>query len=79
MEAVIKMKWLRRTNDSDVQLKPTAAEPPIEIVAHQNARQEVVEQTKKANEHLKELLVQNGFTIKIYLATNNPKQKGKNK
>lgn len=40
----------------------------VEVEPHQQARQEVVEKTKKVNEHLKELLVENGFTIKIYLA-----------
>ncbi len=40
----------------------------IEIVAHQEAKAEIVEEAKKVNQHLKELLVQNGFTIKIYLA-----------
>lgn len=40
----------------------------LEIVAHDDARKEVVEKAKQVNNHLKELLVENGFTIKIYLA-----------
>jgi hypothetical protein len=40
----------------------------VEIVAHQNARKEVVEDAAVANKQLKDLLEANGFTIKIYLA-----------
>lgn len=49
----------------------------VEIEPHQQARREVVEKTKEVNDHLKELLVENGFTIKIYLAAggNNPQAK----
>jgi hypothetical protein len=40
----------------------------IEIVAHKEAKQEMVDRAKIANEHLNGLLVENGFTLKIYLA-----------
>lgn len=48
--------------------KTTNPEPTIEIVANQEAQKEVIEQAKKASSDLNQLLVQNGFTIKIYLA-----------
>lgn len=40
----------------------------IEIVADKQAQHEVVQQAKEASERLNTLLVQNGFTLKIYLA-----------
>lgn len=40
----------------------------IEIVAHKEAKDAVVRETKEANEKLNRLLVDNGFTLKIYLA-----------
>jgi hypothetical protein len=48
--------------------KTTIPEPTIEIVANQEAQKEVIEKAKKASSELNQLLVQNGFTIKIYLA-----------
>lgn len=43
-------------------------DPIVEIIANQEAKKEVIEKAKKASSDLNELLVQNGFTIKIYLA-----------
>jgi hypothetical protein len=40
----------------------------IEIVPHKAAKLEVLEEARKANEQLNKLLVENGFTLKIYLA-----------
>ena len=42
--------------------------PVVEIIANEEAKREVIEKAKKASSNLNELLVQNGFTIKIYLA-----------
>lgn len=44
----------------------------VEVEIHKDASKEAVEQAKSANEHLKELLVNNGFTLKIYLAAHQP-------
>lgn len=43
-------------------------EPIVEIIANQEAQREVIQKAKVASNQLNELLVQNGFTIKIYLA-----------
>lgn len=43
-------------------------DPIVEIIANEEAKKEVIERAKKASSELNELLVQNGFTIKIYLA-----------
>lgn len=77
------MKWLRRnktvpTNpleDTSINL-PAEHKTSIEIVAHKNATREVMKEAKKATDHLNDLLVENGFTLKIYLAaggTHRPK------
>lgn len=46
----------------------------IEIVAHKDAAKEVVEQANAVNRQLKELLVENGFTVKIVLAMGGKRQ-----
>lgn len=43
-------------------------EPIVQIIANREAQKEVIEKAKVASSQLNELLVQNGFTIKIYLA-----------
>lgn len=49
----------------------------VEIMAHKNATAEAVQKAKNANQHLNELLLNNGFTLKIYLAAGGKiKQKG---
>lgn len=40
----------------------------IEIVAHKEAKAEVVAQAEAVSKHLNKLLVDNGFTLKIFLA-----------
>lgn len=40
----------------------------VEVVVHQNAAKEVVNEAKTVNEQLNKLLLDNGFTLKIYLA-----------
>lgn len=40
----------------------------IEIIAHNEAAQETAQKAREANRYLHELLEQNGFTLKIYLA-----------
>ena len=47
---------------------PSEHKASIEIVAHKDAKDEAVEQVKKASEHLREVFANNYFTIKIYLA-----------
>lgn len=43
-------------------------DPIVEIIANEEAKKEVIEQAKSASNQLNQLLVQNGFTIKIYVA-----------
>lgn len=50
----------------------------VEVVVHKNAAKDAVVKAKEANKHLNELLVQNGFTLKIYLAAGGKPPKTKN-
>lgn len=49
-----------------------AVDPPamsrVEIEVHKGASEEAAQKAKQINEHVKELLVENGFTIKIAIA-----------
>ncbi len=40
----------------------------VEVVVHQNAAKEIIDEAKTVNEQLNRLLLDNGFTLKIYLA-----------
>lgn len=68
------MSWLKRSKSklADPQEEGIILTPPassrVEVEVHKDANQHAVEKAKIANEHLKELLVNNGFTLKIYLA-----------
>jgi hypothetical protein len=64
------MLWFKKskTSPASEHMKEVAQHSAIEIIAHKNAKAEVVEDAKKANEQLKTLLDANGFTLKIYLA-----------
>lgn len=71
--------WNRKRKQSQPILEtPIKPETPVEIIAHKDAKKEIVDEAQKVNAHLKELLVKNGFTIKIYLAAQSPaKTQGK--
>lgn len=51
---------------------PISIQPPttsrVEVELHKDATIEAADKAKEANKHLNELLVENGFTLKIYLA-----------
>lgn len=72
------MSWFKRKRVEDIHVEPPVSSR-VEVELHKSASKEAAEKAKKANEHLNELLVQNGFTLKIYLATGGiaPKKKGK--
>lgn len=52
--------------------EPLSIQPPpqsrVEVELHKSATTEAAEKAKEANKHLNELLLANGFTLKIYLA-----------
>lgn len=56
-----------RKRKADLKIQP----PPlsrVEVELHKDASREAAAKAKEANQHLNELLVANGFTLKIYLA-----------
>lgn len=60
-------------------ITPTENESLIEIVAHQDAKKEIIEEAKAVNAKLKQLLVDNGFHVRIYLAAGHTPTKSKGK
>lgn len=52
-------------------------EVKIEIEAGKKATKEAIEDARKANEELNKVLVRNGFTVKIYIATGGKHKEGK--
>lgn len=70
------MNWIKRVKKPIKEL-PTH-QSSIEIVTHHEATEETIKEAKQANEVLKNLLNENGFTLKIVLAAaGRPKPKGK--
>ncbi len=62
------MNWFKRNpKEPPIVVKP-AATSRVEIELHKNASEEAAKKADRTNEHLKDLLVENGFTLKIYLA-----------
>ena len=63
------MNWFKRKQKTT---EPITIEPPVasrvEIELHKGASAEAAQKAQKINEHVKELLVENGFTIKIAIA-----------
>lgn len=47
----------------------TDSESKIEVVAHKRATKQQITKVRKANDSLNQLLNENGFTLKIYLAS----------
>ena len=58
--------------------KTAQPDMPIEVVVSKDSTQEAVLAAKEANKHLNDLLVENGFTLKIWVAAGG-KHKGKRK
>lgn len=61
------MKLFKRKRKEDLIVQP----PPqsrVEVELHKSATADAAEKAKEANKHLNDLLVENGFTLKIYLA-----------
>lgn len=52
--------------------EPIVVTPPptsrVEVELHKGASEEAAKKATAVNQHVKDLLVENGFTLKIYLA-----------
>lgn len=61
--------WLfnRKPKTPPMVVKPPATSR-VEVELHKNASEHAAQKAKETNQHLNDLLVENGFTLKIYLA-----------
>lgn len=67
----------RKKRIEDLHIAPPISSR-VEVELDKTATKEAAEKAKLANQHLNELLVRNGFTLKIYLATGGtPKRRRK--
>lgn len=67
--------WFRKkksqpplTEDTNISITPNPMTSRVEVEVDKNANKEVKEKASEINTHVNDLLVQNGFTLKIYLA-----------
>ncbi len=58
--------WFNKKGEDKLDIAAGAAN--IEVVAHKDARKEVVHKALQVNQDLRQLLEDNHFTIKIFLA-----------
>jgi hypothetical protein len=78
------MGWFNRKPKEET--PPVVISPPptsrVEVELHKGASEDAAKKANLVNEHIKDLLVENGFTIKIALAAgaqiSHKKQGGKN-
>lgn len=61
------MAWFNKNKTPHGETE-TSHDSRVEVVVHQNAAKEVVNEAKAVNQQLNKLLLDNGFTLKIYLA-----------
>lgn len=72
------MPLFKRKQREDIHVEPPVSSR-VEVELHKTAGKQAVEKAKQANEHLNDLLVENGFTLKIYLATGGKPKKQRKK
>jgi hypothetical protein len=75
------MQWFnRKKKEAPLVIQP-AVSSRVEVELHKNASVEAAKKADAANKHINDLLVENGFTLKIYLAAGghqpNNKRSGK--
>lgn len=62
------MKWFERKPKQPPIIVTPPATSRVEVELHKNASEDAARKAKQTNQHLNDLLVENGFTLKIYLA-----------
>lgn len=72
------VSWFNRKK----QQPPIVVRPPatsrVEVELHKGASEEAAQKATETNQHLTDLLIENGFTLKIYLAAGGHQPKSKN-
>lgn len=58
----------KKSNDSEAVILTPPPTSRVEIELHKGASEEAAKKADAVNQHVKELLVENGFTLKIALA-----------
>lgn len=71
------MKWFNRKQKDEPIVIPPAATSRVEVEVHKSASIQAAQKAKETNQHLNDLLVENGFTLKIYLAAGGHQPKNK--
>lgn len=71
------MSWFNRKKQADAIVVHPAPTSRVEIELHKSASIDAAKKADETNEHLKDLLVENGFTLKIYLAAGGHQPKPK--
>jgi len=62
------MGWFRRKPQEEPIVVKPAVSSRVEIELHKSASEDAAQKAQETNKHLNDLLVENGFTLKIYLA-----------
>lgn len=62
------MRWFNRKKEEPPMIVAPPAASRVEVEIHKNASEEASKKAQETNQHLNDLLVENGFTLKIYLA-----------
>lgn len=62
------MSWFNRKKKVEPVVIQPAVSSRVEVELHKNASIEAAQKADAANKHINDLLVENGFTLKIYLA-----------
>lgn len=71
------MSWFRHKKKEEPIVIPPAATSRVEVEVHKNASMQAAQKAQETNKHLNDLLVENGFTLKIYLAAGGHQPKNK--
>lgn len=70
------MFWRKKDQEPDIVVQPSASSR-VEIEVAKNANKAAKEKADAVNSHVKDLLVENGITVKIVLAAHNPSARKK--
>lgn len=62
------MSWFNRKPKETPLVIAPAPTSRVEVELHKGASEQAAAKAEAVNQHVKDLLVENGFTLKIYLA-----------
>lgn len=61
------MSWFKKRESEDLRLAATP-DSRVEIELHKSASKDAKQKADEINAHLKELVIENNFTVKIFVA-----------